>query len=98
MIAREPELTELPLAKAQLFTMRAGLPEAQSAIVPVILGDEGAALGASRLLESEGFLVTAIRPPTVPEGTARLRLTFCAEHPDEAIERLAALIRERFLR
>jgi 8-amino-7-oxononanoate synthase len=87
VIAREPGLTELPLAKARRFTMLAGLPEAQSAIVPVILGDESAALAASRLLESEGFLVTAIRPPTVPEGTARLRLTFCAEHPDEAIER-----------
>jgi 8-amino-7-oxononanoate synthase len=98
VIAREPGLTELPLAKARRFTMLAGLPEAQSAIVPVILGDESAALAASRLLESEGFLVTAIRPPTVPEGTARLRLTFCAEHPDEAIERLAALIRDRFLR
>jgi len=98
VIAREPGLTELPLAKARRFTMLAGLPEAQSAIVPVILGDESAALAASRLLESEGFLVTAIRPPTVPEGTARLRLTFCARHPDKAIERLAALIRERFLR
>ena len=98
VIAREPGLTELPLAKARRFTMLAGLPEAQSAIVPVILGDESAALAASRLLESEGFLVTAIRPPTVPEGTARLRLTFCARHPDKAIERLAALIRDRFLR
>ena len=98
VIAREPGLTEKPLAKARRFTALAGLPEAQSAIVPVIIGEESAALAASRLLESEGFLAIAIRPPTVPEGTARLRLSFCAQHPDEAVERLAALIRDRILR
>ncbi len=98
VIAREPELTELPLAKARRFTALADLPEAQSAIVPVIIGEDGAALGASHALEAEGFLVTAIRPPTVPDGTARLRLTFCAQHPDHAIDRLAALIRHRILR
>jgi 8-amino-7-oxononanoate synthase len=98
VIAREPALTELPLTKARHFTTLAGLPEAQSPIVPVLIGDEGAALEASRMLENEGFLVTAIRPPTVPDGTARLRLTFCAQHPDDAIERLAGLIRDRIRR
>jgi 8-amino-7-oxononanoate synthase len=98
VVAREPGLTELPLAKARHFTTLAGLPEAQSAIVPVILCDESATLAASRMLEDEGFLVTAIRPPTVPDGTARLRLTFCARHPDDAVARLAALIRDRILR
>jgi 8-amino-7-oxononanoate synthase len=98
LIAHEPELCALPLAKARRFTALAGLPEAQSAIVPVILGEEAAALDAARELESDGFLITAIRPPTVPEGTARLRLTFCAQHPDDAIDRLASLIRARILR
>jgi 8-amino-7-oxononanoate synthase len=98
VIAREPELTELPLTKARRFTTLAGLPEAQSPIVPVIIGDDSAALDASRALEDEGFLVTAIRPPTVPDGTARLRLTFCARHPDDAIERLAGSIRDRVRR
>jgi 8-amino-7-oxononanoate synthase len=95
VIAHEPGLTELPLTKARRFTTLAGLPEAQSPIVPVIIGEDSAALEAARVLENEGFLVAAIRPPTVPDGTARLRLTFCAQHPDEAIERLAGLIRER---
>ena len=48
---------------------------AGTAIVPVILGDAQRALAASRALEEQGFLVTAIRPPTVPAGTARLRVT-----------------------
>jgi 8-amino-7-oxononanoate synthase len=97
VIAREPALTALPLAKAQRFTQRAGLDEAQSPIVPVVIGANHAALAAARVLEAEGFLVVPIRPPTVPEGTARLRLSFCAQHPDAEIDRLAALIRERIL-
>ncbi|MGH7034281.1 MAG: 8-amino-7-oxononanoate synthase [Stellaceae bacterium] len=92
IIASDPGLTERPLAKAHRFTALAGLSEAQSPIVPIVIGPASAALAASRRLEEEGFLVTAIRPPTVPEGTARLRLAFCAAHPDKAIERLAGLV------
>jgi 8-amino-7-oxononanoate synthase len=92
IIASDPGLTEQPLAKARRFTALAGLSEAQSPIVPIVIGPAATALAASRRLEEEGFLVTAIRPPTVLEGTARLRLAFCAEHPDEAIERLAGLV------
>jgi 8-amino-7-oxononanoate synthase len=92
VIEREPGYAALPLAKARNFTRLAGLPEAQSPIVPLIIGEADAALAASRRLEAEGFLVTAIRPPTVPAGTARLRFTFTAAHPDDEIERLAALV------
>jgi 8-amino-7-oxononanoate synthase len=94
LIEREPGYAALPLAKARIFTRLAGLPEAQSPIVPLIIGEADAALAASRQLEAEGFLVTAIRPPTVPAGTARLRFTFTAAHPDSEIERLAALVRK----
>ena len=95
LIGREPDYAARPLAKAKAFTRRAGLPEAQSPIVPIIVGSAAAALAASRRLEEEGFLAIAIRPPTVPEGTARLRLAFTAAHPDAEIERLADLVRER---
>jgi 8-amino-7-oxononanoate synthase len=97
IVENDPALTRRPLAKARAFTAAAGLPEAQSSIVPVILGEPAAALAAAKLLEDEGFLVIPIRPPTVPEGTARLRLAFTAGHPDEDIARLAVLIRERIL-
>ena len=97
IIESEPDYVALPLQKARMFTRAANLPAARSAIVPVTVGSADAALRAQTLLEQEGFLVIAIRPPTVPEGTARLRVTFSAAHPDEAIERLAALVRSRVL-
>jgi 8-amino-7-oxononanoate synthase len=97
LIEREPGYAALPLAKAKAFARRAGLQEPQSPIVPVLLGSAETALAASRLLEEHGFLVVAIRPPTVPAGTARLRLTFTAQHPDAEIERLAELVRRRIL-
>jgi 8-amino-7-oxononanoate synthase len=101
VIEHDPAYAALPLTKAQRFTMLAGLPEATSPIVPVIVGDAAAALAAARMLEEQGFLVVAIRPPTVPDGTARLRFTFSAAHPDSEIDRLAAharsLIGSRFV-
>jgi 8-amino-7-oxononanoate synthase len=95
LMEREPALTHLPLAKAQSFSRHLGLPLAESAIVPLIIGEPEAALAASRILADEGFLVTAIRPPTVPIGTARLRLAFSAAHPDEDVQRLAEVIANR---
>jgi 8-amino-7-oxononanoate synthase len=98
VIEREPERLKLSLAKAQAFTRAAGLPLAQSAIVPVLIGQADAALAASQMLEAEGLLAVAIRPPTVPKGTARLRLSFSAAHPDAEIARLADIVRTRILR
>ncbi|HEY7663801.1 MAG TPA: 8-amino-7-oxononanoate synthase [Xanthobacteraceae bacterium] len=97
LIEGDPGYATLPLTKAKAFARGAGLPEPQSPIVPVLLGDAEAALAASQLLAEHGFLVVAIRPPTVPVGTARLRLTFTAQHPDAEIERLAELVRSRIL-
>ena len=97
LIEREPGYAALAVQKAKAFTQAAGLPAAQSPIVPVIVGSEENALAASRLLGDEGFLVAAIRPPTVPAGTARLRLTFTAQHPEDQVARLATLVRENIL-
>ncbi len=57
-------------------------------IVPLILGAEVLALGMARALEAEGFLAVAIRPPTVPVGTSRIRFTFSAAHTGEQVEAL----------
>jgi 8-amino-7-oxononanoate synthase len=97
LIEREPGYAARPVQKAKAFTKAAGLPDAQSPIVPVIIGDEEKTLAASRLLADEGFLAAAIRPPSVPDGTARLRLTFTAQHPDEQVARLADIVRNKIL-
>ncbi|MDB5455548.1 MAG: 8-amino-7-oxononanoate synthase [Caulobacter sp.] len=94
IIESQPALTALPLAKARAFTEAVGLPPAQSPIVPVILGEAQAALKASERLQAEGLLVVAIRPPTVPVGTARLRIAFSAEQPDAEVARLASIVRD----
>ena len=83
IIQAEPARCARPLELARRLD-----PSAQSAIVPIILGSEEAALLASESLRRQGILATAIRPPTVPAGTARLRLAFSAAHGDAEVERL----------
>ena len=97
IISTDPDLVARPLAHARLFTGLLGLPAAQSAIVPLVLGSPERALAASAALEDEGFLVTAIRPPTVPAGTARLRFAFSAVHTEDDIRRLATFVETRIM-
>ena len=89
VMERDPHMCARPLALAHSFTNALNLPDAQSAIVPVVLGDAARAMAASKALEQHGFLVIAIRPPTVPAGTARLRVTFTAGHSEADVARLA---------
>ena len=80
---------ERVLAHARRVHGVLGLPGTSvSPIVPIILKDEARALAASRALEERGLLVTAIRPPTVPPGTARLRVTLPAAHSDAQVDTL----------
>ncbi len=67
-----------------------GLPimQSQTPIQPILAGSSEQALAWSGRLEQRGILVSAIRPPTVPEGSARLRVTLCANHTDEQVDRL----------
>jgi 8-amino-7-oxononanoate synthase len=69
---------------------QSGLPveNSQTAIQPLLIGDDELAVNISQRLFEKGLLVTAIRPPTVPEGTSRLRITLSAGHTNEHIERL----------
>jgi 8-amino-7-oxononanoate synthase len=98
VIDEEPARTARPLALACRFAQAVGLPRPQSPIVPMIVGAPERALALSIVLERAGFLVVAIRPPTVPAGTARLRFTFSAAHTEAQVDALAeALIAARSL-
>ena len=68
------------------------LMDSQTAIQPILVGDNETALKMSQMLEEQGVLVTAIRPPTVPKNTARLRVTLCAEHEEKDVERLLSAL------
>lgn len=97
IIANDKALTKKPLENAKYFCSLLGIKEAESPIVSMILGSEEKALNASKALEEEGFLVSAIRPPTVPKGTSRLRFTFSCLHKRKDIGMLAQIIKQRLL-
>ena len=94
VIEAEPERSARVLALAGRLTQRLGLPEAQSAIVPYMVGEPQAAMAMSAALEARGFLVVPIRPPTVPPGTARLRIALSAAHTDIELDALADALNE----
>lgn len=68
------------------------LADSATPIQPLITGGAEAALHLSAALRDQGILVSAIRPPTVPEGTARLRITFSAAHSAAQVDRLLAAL------
>ena len=84
------------IARLRTGAAQLGLPLAASTtpIQPLLLGDSAAAMRAAAALEARGLLVTAIRPPTVPEGTARLRITLSAAHGEADVDRLLDALAE----
>ncbi|MCH4091471.1 8-amino-7-oxononanoate synthase [Acetobacter sp.] len=83
-VARHGETLRQRLHAAGLMT---GASSTQ--IVPVLLGEAATALSVAAKLEAEGMLVAAIRPPTVPKGESRLRITLSAAHTEDDVRRLA---------
>jgi 8-amino-7-oxononanoate synthase len=67
---------------------------ARAQILPVVVGGDREAVAAARFLQQRGFDVRAVRPPTVPEGTARLRISVNAGHEEEQLAALAAALKE----
>ncbi|MBM3072046.1 8-amino-7-oxononanoate synthase [Lelliottia sp. RWM.1] len=87
--ARREKLTSyIQRFRQGLTTLPFQRTDSLSAIQPVIVGDNRRALRLAQSLREKGMWVTAIRPPTVPEGTARLRLTLTASHEPEDIDAL----------
>ncbi len=95
LAAADKALQLMPAMRTQrehLRALRSAFAETEAPatpIVPWILGQSGRALAAAEALRAEGFFTVAIRPPTVPAGTARLRLSLCSEHPLEVVQALA---------
>jgi 8-amino-7-oxononanoate synthase len=88
LIEDDAAMVARPTILAQKFAAALTLPEPTTPIVPLIIGSEVDALDASEALAKEGFKVIAFRPPTVAEGTSRLRFSFSATHTDHDVERL----------
>jgi 8-amino-7-oxononanoate synthase len=87
--------------RAHIARFRAGaarlglqLLDSPTPIQPLVLGGAQAALAASQALQARGILVPAIRPPTVAEGSSRLRISFSAAHSDAQVEQLLAALAE----
>ena len=70
------------------------LMNSSTPIQPIMIGDNNKTMKISQALQTKGLLVTAIRPPTVPGGTARLRVTLSAEHTEKDIEQLLSALDE----
>ena len=79
--------------KAGLRLSRWQLLASDTPIQPVVIGDNHETLAVSRALDAEGLWVPAIRPPTVPKGAARLRITLSAAHSFEQVDRLVATLK-----
>jgi 8-amino-7-oxononanoate synthase len=93
-VLRSPEGDALrDRLRANVDRLRPGHP---SPVVPYVCGSETRALEAADALATRGFLVTAIRPPTVPPGTSRLRVALSADHTPDQIDALAAALAELF--
>lgn len=96
-IQDEPELRERVTASARrmrkALSIHTGEPESGVPIIPIIIGADELAVAVSTRLARAGFFVPAIRPPTVPEGTARLRISISAAHSQEHLDRLVNELR-----
>ena len=90
VLEAEPERAARPLALARRLTAALRLPPAQSAVVPVRVGEARTAMELSQALQARGMLVAAIRPPTVPAGQSRLRIALSAAHSEAQVAAQAA--------
>jgi 8-amino-7-oxononanoate synthase len=90
--AAAPDLRLLLSARREQAAQGLGL-RADSAVFSLVLGGAPRALEASARLRASGLLVKAIRPPTVPEGTSRLRISVSAAHSLEELQRLIDEVR-----
>lgn len=92
VLRREPGLAAAVCARARELAAAIGAPEPASAVVSLVLGDPERALAAAARCRAEGVVVGCFRPPSVPVGTSRLRLTARADLTAADVERAAAVV------
>ena len=100
VVREEPErrrhlLRLADMLRQELLSLGFPATRSQCQIVPVLIGDPEAAVSLSKRLEEDGLLVPAIRPPSVPTGTSRLRISLTAGHTEEDVGRLIGSLARR---
>ena len=80
--------------KSELHLTQWQLMPSETSVQPLLIGGNLEAVSVSKFLQNMGILVPAIRPPTVPKGTARLRISLSAAHTKEDIMRLISALHE----
>jgi 8-amino-7-oxononanoate synthase len=94
ILASEPDLADRVRARAAMIARELGAPPPDAAIVPVIVGDPARAVAAAAHCAARGVLVGCFRPPSVPPGTSRLRLTARADLTGGQLREALAIVRE----
>jgi 8-amino-7-oxononanoate synthase len=94
IIAAEPQRRAGLLALARYIRQRLGLPESDSPILPVMVGDNDRAVALAEALQHDGFDIRAIRPPTVAPGTARLRISINCNLTESILDRFATCLEQ----
>ena len=94
ILRTEPQLRDRLHANARVLRAAVGAEPADMPIVPLVVGDNETALEVSRRALEHGVFAQAIRPPTVPDGTARLRLVARADHEPEELRAAGAMLVE----
>jgi 8-amino-7-oxononanoate synthase len=97
VVEREPQRRTHVLAmterlRTELSAKGWDLADSQSQIIPLIVGSADRAVELAARLEADGLLAPAIRPPTVPTGRSRIRISLCADHTDEDLDLLLAAL------
>ncbi len=97
LVEREPQRRARVLALADRLRRELSgrgwdLGGSQSQIIPLIVGPADRAVELAAHLEADGLLAPAIRPPTVPTGRSRIRISLCADHSDEDLDRLMSAL------
>ncbi|MFH1923219.1 MAG: aminotransferase class I/II-fold pyridoxal phosphate-dependent enzyme, partial [Planctomycetota bacterium] len=99
IVGKEPHRRTELLARANSLRKRLAdqgwnVGDSASQIIPVIVGEPERAVALGAALRERGFFVPAIRPPTVPSGTARLRINLSSAHSQDLVDRLAEAMEE----